>query len=404
MKKMLSLLVVLCFIASMVVNPKFAFAKAADNAQGVDSNTIKIGTIGPLSGPVAIVGIPMLRGMQAYFNMVNDAGGINGRKIELVSKDDSFRGDLAIQKAEELVEKEKVFAIVGQCGTAGALATSSYFKEIGIPAVYQASGVSKFSTIKKNYFPVQPNYTFESGLMASYALNTLKAKKIAIIYENNDIGKEGLSGLKLKLGQMRKGAYLGAAIPYNPTEVDFSSHIRLLAKVKPSAVIIYGNIKPAAGILLEAKKQGLKATMMTSYITASSTIFALAKDAMNNVVTSAWVPDITDTKNKGAKKFVDTCLKYFPTQTPDAYAAAGWVAAEVFTAGLKKAGNDLSWSNFIKSMESLKNWNGDLVQGITYSKVKRNGVEKMYFMKATYKDEKNFKFEAISGFVSASTN
>jgi branched-chain amino acid transport system substrate-binding protein len=153
--------------------------------------------------------------------------------------------------------------------------------------------------------------------------------------------------------------------------------------------------------VLEAKKQGLKAQFMASYIVADVTMFALAKDAWNNVITTAWVPDISDTKNKGAKKFVDAFTKYYPGQTPNAYAIAGWVAAEVFTQGLREAGNDLSWSNYIKSMESLKNWSGDIVTGITYTKVKRNGVEKMYFMRAVYKDDKNFKYEKITDFMSA---
>jgi branched-chain amino acid transport system substrate-binding protein len=237
--------------------------------------------------------------------------------------------------------------------------------------------------------------------MASYAINNLKSKKIAVLYENNDIGKDGLNGIKAKLSKLRKGAFLGVAIPYNPTEVDFSSHIRLIAKAKPDVVIVYGNAKPVAGSVLEAKKQGLKAQFMASYIVADVTMFALAKDAWNNVITTAWVPDISDTKNKGAKKFVDTFTKYYPGQTPNAYAIAGWVAAEVFTQGLREAGNDLSWSNYIKSMESLKNWSGDIVTGITYTNVKRNGVEKMYFMRAVYKDDKNFKYEKITDFMSA---
>lgn len=402
MKKTLSILLSLLLAVTVLtfgINGKLADARS--NVQGVSDKSIKIGTIGPVSGPVAIVGIPMLHGMQSYFNMVNDAGGINGRKIELISKDDSFRADLAVQKAEELVEDDNVFAIVGQLGTPGCLATISYFKEMGIPCVYQGSGMSKYSTIKKNYFPVQPNYHFEGGLMANYAVNTLKAKKIAVIYENADIGKEGLQGIKDGLAKLRKGAYLKAAVGYNPTELDFSTHVRTVAMTKPDVVIMYGNIKPCAGIALEAKKQGLSAQLMGSYVVADVSAFTLAKDAWNNVITLAWVPDITDTSNPGAKKFVDTFLKYFPKETPNAYAVAGWVAAEVFTEGLKKAGNDLSWSNFIASMEKFNNWSGDIATGITYNKVKRNGVERMYFMKAQYTDVKNYKYVRISDFVTA---
>lgn len=110
MKKALSILLASVLAVSMLTGcTKKTNTEPVKLAQGVTENSIKVGTIGPTSGAVAIVGTPMLHGMQAYFNMINDAGGINGRKIELVSKDDSFKADVALQKAEELVETDKVF-------------------------------------------------------------------------------------------------------------------------------------------------------------------------------------------------------------------------------------------------------------------------------------------------------
>lgn len=400
MKKTLSILLS-SILAVSVFSGCSKQASAPKTAQGVDDKTIKIGTIGPTSGATAVVGVPMLHGMQSYFNMINDAGGVNGRKIELIAKDDQFKADVAMQKAEELVEKDKVFAIVGQLGTPGCLATIDYFKEKGIPAVYQGSGASAFSKAGSNYFPVQPNYTFEGNLMAKYFVDVLKANKVAVIYENNDIGKEGLAGIKDKLKKMGKDSMLTAEVPYNPTDVDFSAHIQKLSAEKPDVTVIYGNAKPAAGIVLEAKKQGVKTQFMASYIVADITLFALAKDAWNDTITSAWVPDITNASNEEAKKFVDTFKKYFPSETPNAYGVAGWVAAQVFVEGIKKSDKNLSWEGFIKAMETFNNYSDGIAKGITYTKDRRNGVEKMYFMKAKYVDDKNFKYEVMSDFMSA---
>ncbi len=368
-------------------------------AQGVTDTTIKVGTMGPTSGSLAIVGMPMLHGMEAYFKMVNEEGGINGKKIELISKDDGFKADIALQKAEELVEKDQVFAIVGQLGTPGCLASIDYFKEKGIPAVYQGSGSSEFSKVKGNYFPVQPNYTFEGGLMVKYALDNLKANKIAVIYENNDIGKEGLAGVKAKLKAISKDSALVAEVPYNPTDTDFSTHVQKLNEAKPDVTIIYGNAKPAAGITVESKKQGFKTQFLATYIVADVTLFQLAKDAWNDVITAAWVADITDPNNKAAQKFIEAFKKYYPNETPNAYAVAGWVAAQVFTEGLKNTKGDLTWENFQKGMESIKDFSDGMAKGITYTPDRRNGVEKMYFMKAKYVDDKNFKYEVISDFL-----
>lgn len=402
MKKKISILLAGILSVSMLAGCQSTSSegKKGETAQGVTDTTIKVGTIGPTSGSVAVVGIPMLHGMEAYFKMVNDEGGINGRKIELISKDDSFKPDVALQKAEELVEKDKVFAIVGQLGTPGCLSTVDYLNEKGIPAVYQGSGSSKFSQVKENYFPVQPNYTFEGGLMAKYMIDELKANKIVVLYENNDIGKEGLEGIKARLKKMGKESLLVEEVPYNPADVDFSTHIQKAAEKAPDVTVIYGNAKPTAGIVSEAKKQGFKTQFLTSYIVADVTLFTLAKDAWNGAITAAWVPDITDASNAEAKKFIDTFKKYYPDETPNAYAVAGWVAGQVFTEGLKKTKGDLTWKNYIKAMESFDDYSDGIAKGITYTKDRRNGVEKMYFMKAKYVDDKNFSYEKITDFIS----
>jgi len=400
LKKVLSVVVSTVFAASIFAGcGSRAVSGKGEVAQGVTETSIKVGTMGPVSGNLAVVGVPMLHGMDAYFKMVNDEGGVNGRKIELISKDDGFKADLALQKAEELVEKDQVFAIVGQLGTPGCLATIDYFKEKGIPAVYQGSGASAFSKVKENYFPVQPNYTFEGGLMATYATKDLKASKVAVIYENNDIGKEGLNGVKEKLKELKKENVLVAEVPYNPVDTDFSTHIQKLAEAKPDVTIIYGNAKPAAGITVEAKKQGFKTQFMATYIVADITLIQLAKDAWNDVITAAWVADITNKDNKAAAKFMETFKKYYPNETPNAYAVAGWVAADVFTQGLKNTKGDITWANYIKAMEKINNYSEGLAQGITYTKERRNGVEKMYFMKAKYNNDKDFKYEVISDFI-----
>ncbi|WP_461207070.1 ABC transporter substrate-binding protein [Clostridium sp. DL1XJH146] len=397
MKKFLSILLTGILAISLLTG--CGAKETQEAAQGVTDDTIKIGTIGPVSGPVAIVGVPVVHGMEAYFDMVNDEGGIDGRKIELISKDDSFKPDVALQKAEELVESDEVFAIVGQLGTPGCLATVDYFKEVGIPAVYQGSGASSFSEQKGNYFPVQPNYTMEGKLMTQYILDDLGAKTIAVIYENNDIGKEGIAGIKAKLESLGKSDALVEEVPYNPTEIDFSTHVQKLAESKPDVTIVYGNAKPTAGIVTEAKKQGFETQIVASYIVADVTLFTLAQDAWDGAIVAAWVPDITDASNEQAKLFIDTFTKYFPDETPNAFAVAGWVAGEVFVEGLRKTEGTLTWENYTKGMESFDNWSGGIAKGITYTEERRNGVEQMYFMKAKYVDETNFTYEAISDFI-----
>ena len=412
MKKFLSFLLVIVLISTCLVGcakkepattgdgngEKEEVEEKKELAQGVTDDTVKIGTIGATSGPIAMVGIPMLHGMQAYINMVNEQGGVNGRKIELIAKDDEFKADLALQKAEELVEQEKVFSIVGQLGTPGCLGTLDYFKEVGIPCVYQGTGVSAFSKALGNYFPVQPNYTFEGSLLTSYAIDKLGADSIVVIYGNDDAGKEGLEGVKGYLEKLGKKDILKEEIAFNIQDVDFSAHVQKAKVHNPKVTIILGYQKAVPGILLEAKKQGLESQFMTSYINADITMLDLAKEAANGVLVTAWVPDITDPSNDAAKLFIDTSLKYYPDETPNAFGVAGWVAGQVFVEGLKRAGDDLTWEDYIKAMETFDNWDEGIAKGITYTPERRNGVEKMYFMKAIY-DEKGPRYEAVTDFM-----
>ncbi|MEA4827268.1 MAG: ABC transporter substrate-binding protein [Clostridium sp.] len=348
-------------------------------AQGVSDTEIKVGTIIASSGNFAMVGQPMLKGMQAYFKMVNDAGGVNGKKINLIAKDDGFQPNMAVQKAEELLETDKVFAIVGQLGTPGCLATIPKFQEAGIPAVYQGTGAGKFSTLKGNYFPVQPNYIYEGHLLISYALEQFKPAKIAILYQEDDMGKDELSGVEDQLKKLGKESLLVAKVPFAPTDLDFTSHIQKVAEQKPDVTIIAGMQAATPLILKQAKASGLKTQFMTSYVNADPTVIKNSAGGATGLVMPAWV-NIVDTKDEKVKEYFDTYKKYNPNDNPNAFTAAGWVAGQVFVEGLKNTKGDLNWENFIKGMESIKDFNG-LAKGVTYTPENRNGVQKMYFMK-----------------------
>lgn len=406
MKKIVSIMLILSIFTLTLAGCSSKGTKSTDTggnkefelAQGVTEDTIKIGTLGPTSGPIAMVGIPMLHGMEAYINKVNDEGGINGRKIELIAKDDEFKADIALQKAEELIEEDEVFAIVGQLGTPGALGTLDYFKEIGIPCVYQGTGVSIFAQTKENYFPVQPNYIFEGKLLTKYAIDDLKSQSLVVIYGNDDAGKEGLEGIKEYLQENDKEDLLKGEIAFNIQDVDFSAHIQKAKSHNPDVTIILGYQKAVPGILLEAKKQGLESEFMTSYINADITMLELAEEAANGVIVPAWAADITNPDNEAAKEFLETCEEYFPDETPNAFTVAGWVSATVFVEGLKKAEDNLSWEGYIEAMETIEDWDGGLAKGITYTADRRNGVEKMYFLKAVY-DKKGPRYEVLTDFI-----
>jgi len=371
-------------------------------AQGVTDTTVKVGTTLALTGPVAVIGTPMLHGMQAYFNYINDQGGVNGRKIELIYKDDQFNPAVTVQKTQELVEQDKVFALVGTLGTPGLLASMDYIVQKGIPDVYQGSGSSKFAIpFKKNYFPVQPNYTTEGHVLAQYAVDNLNAKNIVIIYQNDEQGTEGLNAIKEQLEKLGKSDLLKAVVPFNTTDVDFSTPVLKAKEANGDVVILLGTAKPLAGIAVKAKEIGYKPQFLASYVVSDLTMFKLAKDAWNGAIVAGWAyPIYGKTENEPkVKLFLDTIKKYFPNETPSGYHVAGWIAVQTFVEGLKRAGDNLTWDGFIKAMETFKDWNDGLAYKLTYTETDHSPQRAMYFMKAIYKNENEYTYEIITDYI-----
>ena len=359
---------------------------------GVTNREITIGTFQALSGPVAPIGIAMSRGMQAYFNMINEQGGIYGRKINLIVRDDQFNPAKTVLETKRLVEQDDVFAIVGGLGTPGCLAVMDYLEGNDVPFVYQGSGSSKFAfPPKENIFSVQPNYLNEGQIMVKYALDDLNAKKIAVIYEDDDIGNEGLEGVKNGIDKF--GGELVTSIGFPLTETDFTSYILKLQQAKPDVVLVYALLRPATAILKAAQSLGLDTKFITTYPNADPIFILLSGDAAENAYVAAWV-DITDVDDPGVVNFVTAMQKYYPKEKGVAYAAAGWIAAEVFTEALRRAGGPPTRERLIWALETFKHWNGDLAKDITYGETDRAGKYSMYFLQV-----KNGQFEKASSWI-----
>jgi len=181
--------------------PEETEANVEDGTQGVTDTEIKIANTAAVSGAYAPVGVPFVAGIQAYLDYVNSQGGIGGRKITFVHKDDEFDPQKGISYLQEMVEDEKVFAMVGHFGTPVVAATIDMLKEYGIPSVYFATGIGQLyaenaTTNEEGYniFPVQPIYTTEGQIMVARGVGTFNATKIGIIYTNDDAGKDMYTG------------------------------------------------------------------------------------------------------------------------------------------------------------------------------------------------------------------
>jgi branched-chain amino acid transport system substrate-binding protein len=372
--------------------------KTVEYAQGVTDEEVVIGTIGVQSGPLAFIGTPYFNGMDAYINMVNDNGGVNGRKVKLIKKDDEFRAESAVQAMEALVYTDKVFSIVGQLGTPGVMATLNIVEEEGIPSVYFGSGASELTEAGENFFPVQPNYFYEGKLMSKYAMDEFDAETVVVIYSNDDVGRDGLDGVKEGLKLLGKEDALIEELSFNAGDTDFTVQVQRARSANPDVVILYGLAGEVTGLLRQIENLEFDVPMITTYSNADASFLTIASQSAPKQITSLYLMGWVDATAEGLTPLIDAMEKYFPGAPVNAYTMAGWVAAETFIAGLEHAGDNLSWDGYIQTMNELTFTDG-LAPEISYANGRREGVTKLSLSKVSKNDAGEYFFELKTGFM-----
>ena len=358
---------------------------------GVTDTEVKVGGFAAQSGPVAPIGVSVRKGFEAYIKYVNDNGGVNGRKINIVKiVDEQFDAGKGLAASKELVESDKVFALAPVLGTPGVQASMDFWVEQKVPVVYPMTGIEQTAhPAKNNVFAVQPNNYDEAKILTQYAIKDLGKKKIAVLWQNSDMGKQGLKGVKEQV--QASGGQLVFDASHEAKAVDFATPVLNAKAQGAEAVIIYTTLAETAGILKEMAKQGLTAVPLTSYVNADPVnLPKLAGEAAVGLVTGGWVP-VADPTNPDIKKFNEIYAKYNNGEQPNAYSTSGFIAAELLVKGLQDSGKDVTREKFIAALEALKNWNGIMAKDISYGPGDRRGSTAFYLNKV----EKNAKGEVV---------
>ncbi len=350
--------------------------------RGVTATEIVLGTTMPLSGGAAFWGVPISGALDAWFKNINDQGGINGRKLRLVVKDDGYVPPRAVANTRELVERDGVFALVSSLGTANVFAVRDYVVEsqtLWITPLASADIWAGFRN-KKYLFATYPSYVEEGTYLTTYAVQNLKAQKIAVFYQNDLYGQQGLLGVKRAITQL-KGVKLVGTASTEVTDREVTAQALKLKESGADTIIMY--VYPPAGALIvrEMAKLAFKPTLVSSFTLTDPAMFALAGEAWNNVYLGAYFP------LPGSDARVDAVLSTLSRINPALArspfnAVAGVAFVEAFLEGLKRTGPNLTKDRLVASMETLKNWDGEVIRQVTFGPDRRQGTNRLMMVKA----------------------
>ncbi len=343
--------------ASSGTDSSSASATSSGKVQGITSDTVLIANSAATSGAYAPVGVPFIAGIQGYLDMVNKSGGIDGRQIKFLHTDDEFdpaKGSAALTK---FIEDDKVFAIVGHFGTPVVAATVNTLKETGIPSVYFATGIgqlyaedAKTDAEGANLFPVQPLYRTEGGIMAAYAAGKFQAKKIGIIYTNDDAGTDLEKGAVAQIGTMSGVEYVEQQVAAGSADV--SAAVTAIKNANVDFVIIAAIQATMPTIVKELAAQGVDKDAITSYVNVSSAMSdAVSADIAGkfDLYGPGWVDYSTDIAKASLAEFQANVDSQYASNV---YAQTGWIAASFFVEGLKRLeGKEVTWDSYKAAME-----------------------------------------------------
>jgi len=351
-------------------------AKAAD-VPGVTATEVVVGVTTPLSGPAALWGVTGA-GMKAWADYVNDQGGVNGRKIKVVLKDDGYNPTRALANLQEM--KGNVFAVCGLLGTAILNASKDFFAENKIPLITAYGDVRIWVELPKDklkyVFVAYPDYEDEADYLTKYAANKLGAKKIAIFYQNDDYGKMALSGVRKGLEAVQGKAQLAGAVPYEVSEAALSTHALKLKETGADALLIYTTMKHGALILKEIAKIGYRPKVLVTFTLGHPIKYNLAGEVWEGTYIALPGNSGIPGADAASDKAVEIMKKYDPKiQGKEYLALFGAVSMMHFVEGLKNAGRELTPESMIKGMEKVKDWKPEGIGApVTYAPDRRHGV------------------------------
>jgi branched-chain amino acid transport system substrate-binding protein len=346
---------------ALAVAAPLALARSSADP-GVTSTSILLGGTSPLTGPAASYA-SVARGAKAYFDSINAKGGVAKRKIEYDIVDDAYNPAQTVQGVRRLVEQDKVFAVFNTLGTESNLAIRDYLNQMKVPQLFAASGATTWGRDAAKYpwtIGFQPSYAAEGFVYGRYVAQSMKKAKIAVLFQNDDYGKDLLGALKSGLG--RSGSKVVAAEPYQVTSPDVGSQIAKLKASGANVLAIFATPTFAIQAYVFANRLGWKPKVIVNGVSGTSNIMVLASEGGKNKVvegsiTTNVLKDPTDPrwKNDGGMKLYRSLLAKYAkgANVNDVYHVYGMAVAYETVGLLRRLGANPTRAGLMKAARSM---------------------------------------------------
>ena len=362
----------------------------ASEVPGVADSSVKIGLMGDLTGPAADAWIPLADALKLFFKMVNDGGGIHGRRINYVFEDDRYSIPLALACFKKLVFRDRIFALQAASGVGHTAALIPLVEKEEIPLLAATGEKRYFAPARKYLFSGIPWYADQAKLVFEYIFNDLNLSNpgIALMYPDTASGKDTREAVRELVKKHPVKEYKEVAFSFS--NLDFTSQVMSLKRFKPDVVFIHGVVIDTASIVRAAYRLGLNVPIIVNQYGCSDEVLAIAgKAAMDLMAINCF--GTWDDESPGVNKLRRVSLKYSPKiHRRSPYFFQGWIAGILFYEGIKNAGRDLTRETYLKGLESMRNFDTQGICGsVTFSPRDHKAIDNNRFYKADM-DKKRF--------------
>jgi branched-chain amino acid transport system substrate-binding protein len=328
-----------------------------ENVPGVTDTEIKLGSHFALSQSPAAAYAPIILGMRAYFDYVNDQGGVNGRKITFIVGDDHYNPPDALEVVRKLVEQDSVFAIVAGLGEASHSAVYKYLEERGVPDLFITAGLLKWSEpVVKTRFAGSVDFVTEGRMLGKYVAENYPGKKLGLLLQNDEMGVDSEKGLNMALEG--SDVQVVAKEMYEAINFDATAQTQRLRNAGAEVVIAFA-IPPQAASLVKTARETLNwdVPILVSGIDVSEIFIDLAgAENSEGIVSIVMGHQIYETDQPGIQQHIEIMQKYGGGTEPSNFSLYGAAMGELTVEGLKRAGRDLTRESLVDALESIRGW------------------------------------------------